>query len=128
MKTQARCPLLADVRYWHKANVSTGVGEERSEGLRREARVFRISCEKGTKTKRGFHRWVVTLHADPLRLGNAEYLDVPMSYQDIADHLGLTIETVSRTNTDMERSGMVTRVSSRRLLLQKRIALGHMMN
>ena len=63
-----------------------------------------------------------------LRLGNAEYLDVPMSYQDIADHLGLTIETVSRTITDMERSGMVTRVSSRRLLLQKRIALGHMMN
>ena len=63
-----------------------------------------------------------------VRLGNAEYLDVPMSYLDIADHLGLTIETVSRTITEMERSGMLMRVSSRKLLLRKRIALGHMMN
>src|SRR5262249_5615354 len=63
-----------------------------------------------------------------VRLGKAEYLDVPMSYQDMADHLGLTIETVSRTISDLERSGMVTRVSTRRLLLQNRLALGHMMN
>jgi CRP/FNR family transcriptional regulator, nitrogen fixation regulation protein len=63
-----------------------------------------------------------------VRLGKAEYLDVPMSYQDIADHVGLTIETVSRAITDMERSKMVTRVSTRRLLLQNRLALGHMMN
>src|SRR5262249_52212226 len=60
-----------------------------------------------------------------VRLGKAEYLDVPMSYQDMADHLGLTIETVSRTISDLERSGMVTRVSTRRLLLQNRLALGH---
>jgi CRP/FNR family nitrogen fixation transcriptional regulator len=63
-----------------------------------------------------------------VRLGSAEYLDVPMSYQDIADHVGLTIETVSRTITDMERSGMIKRVSPRRLLLRTRIALGHVMN
>jgi CRP/FNR family transcriptional regulator, nitrogen fixation regulation protein len=63
-----------------------------------------------------------------VRLGKAEYLDVPMSYQDMADHLGLTIETVSRAITDMERLGMVTRVSTRRLLLQNRLAFGHMMN
>jgi CRP/FNR family nitrogen fixation transcriptional regulator len=62
------------------------------------------------------------------RLGKAKYLDVPMSHQDIADHLGLTIETVSRVITDLERSGMITRVSSQRLLLQNRFALGHMMN
>jgi CRP/FNR family nitrogen fixation transcriptional regulator len=62
------------------------------------------------------------------RLGKAKYLDVPMSHHDIADHLGLTIETVSRTITDLERSGLITRVSSHRLLLQNRFALGHMMN
>jgi hypothetical protein len=62
------------------------------------------------------------------RLGKAKYLDVPMSHQDIADHLSLTIETVSRAITDLERSGLITRVSSQQLLLQNRFALGHMMN
>lgn len=63
-----------------------------------------------------------------VRSGRAEYLDIPMSHQDIADHLGLTIETVSRTITDLERSKMLTRVSTRRLLVQNNLALGRMMN
>jgi CRP/FNR family transcriptional regulator, nitrogen fixation regulation protein len=63
-----------------------------------------------------------------VRLGRAEYLDIPMSHQDIADHLGLTIETVSRTIAELERSRMITRVSSKKLLIQSRLALGHMMN
>jgi len=62
------------------------------------------------------------------RLGQAKYLDIPMSHQDIADHLGLKIETVSRTITDLECSGLITRVSCRRLLLQNRFALGRMMH
>jgi CRP/FNR family transcriptional regulator, nitrogen fixation regulation protein len=62
------------------------------------------------------------------RLGEAKYLDVPMSHQDIADHLGLTIETVSRTITDLERSGLITRVSPHGLLLQNRFALARMMH
>jgi CRP/FNR family nitrogen fixation transcriptional regulator len=35
-----------------------------------------------------------------------------MSHQDIADHLGLTIETVSRVITYMETSGLIARVGS----------------
>ena len=63
-----------------------------------------------------------------VRLGSAEYLDVPMSHQDIADHLGLTIETVSRAISDLERSKMITRVSCKKLLIQNRLSLGHMLN
>jgi CRP/FNR family nitrogen fixation transcriptional regulator len=63
-----------------------------------------------------------------VRLGQPKYLDVPMSYQDIADYLGLTIETLSRSITDLERSGLVSRVSGRKLLLQNRFALGRTMN
>jgi CRP/FNR family nitrogen fixation transcriptional regulator len=59
-----------------------------------------------------------------VRLGKAQYLDVPMSHQDIADYLGLTIETLSRTITDLERAGLIARVpSARRLLLQNHFGL-----
>ena len=57
------------------------------------------------------------------RLGKAQYLDVPMSHQDIADYLGLTIETLSRSITDLERSGLIARVPSRRLILQNHFGL-----
>jgi CRP/FNR family nitrogen fixation transcriptional regulator len=57
------------------------------------------------------------------RLGKTKYLDLPMSHQDIADHLGLTIETVSRTITELERSQLVARLSPRTLILLNRPAL-----
>jgi len=63
-----------------------------------------------------------------VRLGKAKYLDVPMSHQDIADYLGLTIETLSRSITDLERSGLISRVTGRALLLRNHFALGRMMN
>jgi hypothetical protein len=40
-----------------------------------------------------------------------------MSHRDIADHLGLTIETLSRTITGMEEAGIVARRSNHGLLL-----------
>jgi CRP/FNR family nitrogen fixation transcriptional regulator len=61
------------------------------------------------------------------RLGKPEYLDLPMLHRDIADHLGLTIETLSRTITGMERAGIIARVPHRRLLLRNRPALLHVM-
>jgi CRP/FNR family transcriptional regulator, nitrogen fixation regulation protein len=60
------------------------------------------------------------------RLGKTKQIDLPMSHQDIADHLGLTIETVSRVITNMERSGLVRRVSHQKLILQNRLALEQM--
>ena len=42
------------------------------------------------------------------RLGDAtNTLPLPMGRQDIADFLGLTIETVSRTLTRLERDGVI---------------------
>src|ERR1019366_8433137 len=41
------------------------------------------------------------------RLDAGAALDLPMSRQDIADYLGLTIETVSRTMTQLQFSGLI---------------------
>jgi CRP/FNR family transcriptional regulator, nitrogen fixation regulation protein len=63
-----------------------------------------------------------------MRLGKTACLDIPMSHQDIADHLGLTIETVSRVITNLERAGLVRRVSPQKLILQNQLALKLMLN
>ena len=58
------------------------------------------------------------------RRGSAdEAVDLPMTRQDIADYLGLTIETVSRTLTDLERNGTISLPNSRRVVLRNRDAL-----
>ncbi len=62
--------------------------------------------------------------ADRARAGDA--LELPMPRQDIADYLGLTIETVSRTLTMLEHDGAIELPTSRRVMLRKRAALGRL--
>jgi CRP-like cAMP-binding protein len=50
-------------------------------------------------------------------------VELPMSRQDIADYLGLTIETVSRTLTTLESDGAIALPTSRCVMLRKRSAL-----
>jgi CRP-like cAMP-binding protein len=58
------------------------------------------------------------------RVENA--VDLPMSRQDIADYLGLTIETVSRTLTQLQGAAAIALQSSRRVLLCNRAALSRL--
>ena len=57
------------------------------------------------------------------RLANAETVELPMSRQDIADYLGLTIETISRTLTQLETEAAIALPTSRRIVLRNRKAL-----
>jgi CRP/FNR family nitrogen fixation transcriptional regulator len=50
-------------------------------------------------------------------------VDLAMSRQDIADYLGLTIETVSRTLSQLERDGAIRLPTARRVELKDRRAL-----
>jgi CRP-like cAMP-binding protein len=60
------------------------------------------------------------------RVPAGNLVELPMSRQDIADYLGLTIETVSRTLTQLETSAAIALPSSRRIVLRNRNALTEM--
>jgi CRP/FNR family nitrogen fixation transcriptional regulator len=53
-------------------------------------------------------------------------LMLPMSRQDIADYLGLTIETVSRTLTSLESDETIALPNSRRIILRDHAALSRL--
>jgi CRP/FNR family transcriptional regulator, nitrogen fixation regulation protein len=52
-----------------------------------------------------------------------DVIDLAMSRQDIADYLGLTIETVSRTLSQLERDGLIELPAARRVVLKDRRTL-----
>jgi CRP-like cAMP-binding protein len=57
------------------------------------------------------------------RLAATDTIELPMSRQDIADYLGLTIETVSRTMTQLASSQAIVLPTSRRIVLRNAGAL-----
>jgi CRP-like cAMP-binding protein len=60
------------------------------------------------------------------RMSCDKAFELPMSRQDIADYLGLTIETVSRTLTHLENAAAIELPSSRHVVLRNRAALGRL--
>jgi CRP/FNR family nitrogen fixation transcriptional regulator len=60
-------------------------------------------------------RVVAFLHEMSGRQDGTQIVALPMSRQDIADYLGLTVETVSRTLTQLEADGTIRLVSARRI-------------
>ena len=61
-----------------------------------------------------------------LRSSGGDEIELPMTRQDIADYLGMTIETVSRTMTQLENDGAISLVSSRHIVLRNRAALARL--
>jgi CRP-like cAMP-binding protein len=57
------------------------------------------------------------------REASSNAVELPMSRQDIADYLGLTIETVSRTLTQLEGAAAIEVSTSRRIFLRNLAAL-----
>jgi CRP-like cAMP-binding protein len=61
------------------------------------------------------------------RLGHASKgviaFKLPMTRQDMADYLGLTIETVSRTMTRLRQEGVITFASPQDIVLQRPLQL-----
>jgi CRP/FNR family nitrogen fixation transcriptional regulator len=67
---------------------------------------------------------VLTFLADMAhRTSNSRIVELPMTRQDIADHLGLTIETVSRTLTLLETRHAIELPSCRKIILCEKRSL-----
>jgi CRP/FNR family nitrogen fixation transcriptional regulator len=56
------------------------------------------------------------------RVDESEHIDLPMCRTDIADYLGLTIETVSRTLTHLERQGIIAIPAHRRSIVLRNMS------
>jgi len=60
------------------------------------------------------------------RRGSGDEVELPMPRQDVADYLGLTIETVSRTLTQLENQSAIALPTSKRIVLRNRAALNRL--
>ena len=71
--------------------------------------------------------WFLTgLSARSVGGGRARLVDLPMQRRDIADHLGLTIETVSRTFTRLKYLGLINLSHIRRVHILRPDALARL--
>ena len=71
-------------------------------------RVQEHSLASGRRAKSRMATFLMDLSA---RTGKPKYLKLPMPLHDIADHLGLKMETVSRTISALVKSGSIGRAS-----------------
>jgi CRP-like cAMP-binding protein len=54
------------------------------------------------------------------RIQSSDEFELPMSRRDVADYLGLTIETVSRMLTQLESASAITLPTYKRIVLRNR--------
>jgi CRP/FNR family transcriptional regulator, nitrogen fixation regulation protein len=89
---------------------------------------LRRAQEHGSLMSRDAKCRVATFLTDlSKRLGRGDSINLPMSHQDIADHLGLTNETLSRTISQLERLRLITRVTPRTLAVRNQYSLARLM-
>lgn len=82
-----------------------------------EAREWMLTLGRKTaQEKVASFLYLIASHVDPEE-GTANEFDLPLSRADIADYLGLTIETVSRQITKLRKDGVIRVENNRRVIV-----------
>lgn len=109
------------VRATHEKDLARQLWDATAQELRRfQEHLMLLICSAEDRVV-GF------LHDMARRTVKNAAIELPMSRQDIADYLGLTIETVSRTFTQLEQSGAISLPTSRRVQLRNRAMTNRIM-
>ena len=98
------CPEL---RMQHLCHLSSSL-------LSAQQHMFVLGCQKAKERVASF----VLRLADRMDLSHGDRLDLAMSRQDIADHLGLTIETISRSISALRAEGAILVPNTHQLVLR----------
>ena len=98
------CPEL---RAQHLCHLSANL-------LSAQQHLFVLGCQKAKERIASF----LLRLADRMDLSHGDRLDLPMGRQDIADHLGLTIETISRSITALRAEGAILVPNTHQLVLR----------
>lgn len=86
-----------------------------------EARGWMVTLGRKTAAEKvASFLYLIATHIDPLNektASQATEFDLPLSRADIADFLGLTIETVSRQMTKLRTAGVITIIANRHIVV-----------
>jgi CRP/FNR family transcriptional regulator len=81
-----------------------------------EAREWMVTLGRKTAAEKvASFLLLIATHLDPKAEGDSRRFDLPLSRADIADFLGLTIETVSRQLSRLKTDGIVSIVANRHI-------------
>jgi CRP/FNR family nitrogen fixation transcriptional regulator len=87
--------------------------------LTAQQHMFVLGCQKAKERIASF----LLRLADRTDLVYGDRLDLAMSRQDIADHLGLTVETISRMITALRNDGVILVPNNQQIVLRDMVAL-----
>jgi CRP/FNR family transcriptional regulator, anaerobic regulatory protein len=85
-----------------------------------EARDWMVTLGRKTAAEKvASFLFLIATHLDPEATGDSRRFDLPLSRADIADFLGLTIETVSRQMSKLKSEGVISIVANRHIEVAK---------
>ncbi|MDM9644744.1 MULTISPECIES: Crp/Fnr family transcriptional regulator [unclassified Rhizobium] len=85
-----------------------------------EARDWMVTLGRKTAAEKvASFLFLIATHLDPEATGENRRFDLPLSRADIADFLGLTIETVSRQMSKLKADGVISIVANRHIEVAK---------